>query len=344
MSIELPKIGKVDKRVFDEIILPKLGRRDRRILLGPAHGVDAAAVKVSRDFVMVAAEDPTFGMPVLMPYFGWAIVHICASDVAVLGIKPRYMLISLLLPPRTSYETLQSIWVQIHEECRRLGISIIGGHTGVYPGISYPLNGGCVVIGFGRKSDLRPSSNARPGDALLITKGAAIEAAGILAHQAKEELRHVLGSEVLEEAKRLIFQMSVVEDALTAARYCRAMHDATEGGVLNAIYEMAEASGVGVRVYKEKIPIPEPAKKICKYFGIDPLISISEGTLLISASKNNVRKIMSALKRKKISAAVIGEFTRSRNRVIIESDGSEEDLKPVKVDPFWEAYFGTLRR
>ncbi|MEM2188932.1 MAG: AIR synthase family protein [Nitrososphaerota archaeon] len=344
MSIELPKIGKVDKTLFDEIILPKLGRRDRRILLGPAHGVDAAAVEISRDLVMVAAEDPTFGMPVLMPYFGWAIVHICASDVAVLGIKPRYMLISLLLPPGTSHETLQSIWIQVHEECRKLGISIIGGHTGVYPGISYPLNGGCVVIGFGRKNELRPSSNARPGDALLITKGAAIEAAGILAHQAEEELRRALGSEVLENAKRLIFQMSVVEDALTAARYCHAMHDATEGGVLNAIYEMAEASGAGVRVYKEKIPIPDPAKRICEYFGIDPLISISEGTLLISAPKNNVGKIISALKHKGIPAAVIGEFTKSRDRIIIEGDGSEVDLKLVKVDPFWEAYFSTLRR
>jgi len=340
----LPEIGKIDKRLFDEIILPRTGKRSRKVLIGPAHGVDAAAIEISRDLVMVAAEDPTFGMPVLIPYFGWAVVHICASDVAVMGVRPMYMLISLLLPPGTSIDTLKTIWGQIHEECSRLGISIIGGHTGVYPGIAYPLNGGCVVIGFGRRGDLRPACNCRPGDALIITKGAAIEAAGILAHQAEDELRQALDPVTLEEAKGLLFQMSVVEDALTASRYCHAMHDATEGGVLNAVYEMSESSCVGVRVYEQKIPIPPAARRVCEYFGIDPLISISEGTLLISAPKRNVTKIITALLRRGISAEVIGEFTKSKKRVIIRSDGSEEDLRPVKVDPFWQAYFSTLHR
>jgi len=79
--MKLPNIGKLDKKVFDEVILPKLGRRDKNVLISPMHGVDAA-IRISRDAVMVVAEDPTFGMPVLMPFFGWAIVHICAGDVA----------------------------------------------------------------------------------------------------------------------------------------------------------------------------------------------------------------------------------------------------------------------
>lgn len=339
-----PKIGKIDKQVFDEVILPQLGKRDRRVIIGPMHGVDAAAVEISRDSVMVIAEDPTFGMPVLMPYFGWAIVHISASDVAVLGVKPKYMLISLLLPPETPLDVLRSIWRQVNEECRRLGIAIIGGHTGVYPGIMYPLNGGCVMIGFGRKGDLRPASNAKPGDALIITKGAAIEAAGILAHQAEEKLRQAFGNEFIEEAKKLFFQMSVVDDALTAVKYCHAMHDATEGGVLNAVYEMAEASQLGVVVREKDIPVPEAAKMVCEYFEIDPLISISEGTLLIAAPKKNVRKLMNSLKRKGINSAVIGEFTRSKKRILLRRDNSEEKLEPVKEDPFWRAYFESLRR
>ena len=101
LELELPSIGKIDRTVFDKIIYPNLGASDKNVLLGPEHGVDAAVVLLDEEKgeVMVIAEDPTFGMPTLLPYFGWAIVHICASDVAVLGAKPKYMTISLLLPP-----------------------------------------------------------------------------------------------------------------------------------------------------------------------------------------------------------------------------------------------------
>ena len=89
----LPAIGKVDKVIFDKIIFPNLGKSDKNVLIGPRHGVDAAVIELGKDEVMVIAEDPTFGMPVLMPHFGWAIVHICASDVAVLGVKQKYITI-----------------------------------------------------------------------------------------------------------------------------------------------------------------------------------------------------------------------------------------------------------
>ena len=85
----LPQIGKVDKSTFDRIIFPRLGKADSSVVLGPKHGVDAAFVALSCYEVMVIAEDPTFGIPILMPHFGWSIVHICSIDVAVLGVKPR---------------------------------------------------------------------------------------------------------------------------------------------------------------------------------------------------------------------------------------------------------------
>ena len=337
----LPAIGKISKEVFDEIIYRNLGKRRRTVILGPRHGVDAAAISLG-DEVLVIAEDPTFGMPVIMPYFGWAIVHICASDVAVLGVRPMYMTISLLLPPGTSVETLRSIWAQIHEECDKLGISIVGGHTGVYPGISYPLNGGCTVIGVGRRKDLRPSSNAKPGDKIVVTKGAAIEAAAILAIQAEKELTRRLGKKVVAKAKELFFEMSVVEDALTSAKYAHAMHDATEGGLLNGIYEVAEASGVGAIVYERDIIVRPEVKAVCDFFKIDPLIAISEGTLIVTAPERKVRRLIVALKRKGIEASVVGEIVEGKERIFVRKDGTEEKLKPVAVDPFWEAYFSAL--
>jgi hydrogenase maturation factor len=337
----LPEIGKVDRASFDKIIFPRLGKNDKTVLIGPQHGVDAAAIELPDDNVMVIKEDPTFGLPVLMPHFGWAIVHICASDVACLGVKPRYLSISLLLPPGTKDETLEHIWKEVHQECEKLDIAIVGGHTGIYPGIAYPLNGGCTIIGLGKKSQLTPACNARTGDRVIITKGPAIEAAGILAYQAEKTLLEKLGEKLLEKSKNYFFQMTVVKDAMIAGPHAHAMHDATEGGLLNGIYEVAAASRKGVTLYEDRIVIPEEIRSVCNYFNIDPLISISEGTLIITAPPAKTDQIILDLKRNDIPAWDIGEITEGE-RLFVRSNSDREELKPVAVDPFWAAYFSTL--
>jgi len=337
----LPEIGKLDQATFDKVIFPRLGKSDSSVLIGPKHGVDAAVVELPGGEVMVIAEDPTFGMPVLMPHFGWAIVHICASDVAVLGVKPRYMTICLMLPPGTEETVLENIWEEVHQECEKLGIAIVGGHTGVYPGIAFPLNGGCTIIGLGTKDQLTPPTNARIGDRVIITKGPAIEAAGILALQAEKALVKKFGRDIVEKAKEYFLEMTVVQDALVAAPYAHAMHDATEGGLLNGVYEIVQASNTGVTIFEEKIIIPEEIDAVCRHFNIDPLISISEGTLVITATPENTPRMLRDLKQNGIAAWEIGEVT-AKDRVFIRKNGKKEELAPVKVDPFWAAYFSTL--
>ncbi len=337
----LPAIGKLDRESFEKIIFPYLGKENQKVLIGPKHGVDAAVIDLG-DRVMAVATDPTFGMPVVMPFFGWAIAHICASDVAVLGVKPEYMAICILLPPESKPETLKEFWRQLHIECVKLGITIVGGHTGIYPGIGYPLNGGCTVWGFGKKEDLTPASNAKIGDKVIMTKGPAIEAVGVLALQAETKLTEKFGKEVVAKAKNRLMEMTVVREALIAAKFAHALHDATEGGLLNGVYEIAEASGVGVRIYEEKIVIPDEIVKVCDFFAIDPLISISEGTLVITAEKEKTPRLIAELEKNGIPAYEIGEIVESE-RIIVRKDGKEEKLVPVKVDPFWQAYFSVLQ-
>mgnify|MGYP001030023032 CR=1 FL=1 len=338
----LPQIGKVDKETFDRIIYPQLGRKDKSVIIGPQHGVDAAVIELPNNQVMVLKVDPTFGMPVIMPYFGWAIVHICASDVACLGVPPRYLTICILLPPGTEDSVLEHFWKQVHQECDKLGIAIVGGHTGIYPGIAYPLNGGCTVIGLGTKDQITPASNARVGDRIIITKGPAIEAVGILAYQAEKALEKTIGKTILEKAKKYMLEMTVVKDALVAAPFSHAMHDATEGGLLNGIAEVAIASKKGAIVYEDKIVIPDEIDAVCQHFKIDPLISISEGTLVIAAAPDKTARLINELKKNGIDAWDIGEIT-AKEMTFVRKNGKKEELSPVKVDPFWAAYFSTLQ-
>lgn len=343
----LPRIGKLNPEIFNEIIFPKTGAPDSRLLVGPKHGFDAAILDFGNQ-VMIVAEDPTFGVPSWgWKQFGWGIVNICASDVAVFGVKPKYMTICLLLPIGTSRNVLEEIWDAIHSECARLDITIVGGHTGAYGGISYPLNGGCTVWGFAEKGKYVTPGGANVGDKLLITKGAAIEATAILALQYPKSLSREFGINFVSRAQDLYWQMSVIEDALTAfnAGGVTAMHDATEGGVLGGIYEIVEASNVGVRVYLDKIKILEETKKVCEFFHIDPYTSISEGTLVLTVKPSMIENVINELGKKDIEAMVVGEITDLKEgRRVILKEGSEKKLEFPEEDPFWRAFFETLEK
>ncbi|RZN62322.1 AIR synthase family protein [Methanonatronarchaeum sp. AMET6-2] len=337
--MDLPEVGKIDRELFEKLIYSRLGAENPDVVIGPQHGVDAAVVETGQDDrVMVISEDPTFTMPSMLDEFGWAIVHICASDVAVLGVDPEYLTLCLLLPPKTKTNELDDIWSQIHSECKELGITVIGGHTGVYPGIPEPLNGGGTVIGFGKKEDLTPPSNAREGDEIIMTKGPAIEAAGILAHKSEEALKEKHDPTLIDKAKKLSQEMTVIKDAEIAREHANAMHDATEGGVINGVYEIAMASDSGCELHIDKIEIPREIEVVCNHHQIDPLTSISEGTLLLTTPPTKTDRVIKNLEKNNIDSWVIGKITDGK-KTIKKKDGTQKELKPNKTDPFWNAFF-----
>lgn len=143
-----------------------------------------------------------------------------------------------------------------------------------------------------------------------------------------------------------MFDMTVVKDALLSAKYANAMHDATEGGLLNGIYEIANASNVGCKIYEERIEIPREVAQVCDYFDdyfdIDPFTSISEGTLITTCPPENTQSLQKKLRDENIKSWVIGEIVEGE-RTFIRESGKEETLTPVTVDPFWNAYFQSLQ-
>jgi hydrogenase expression/formation protein HypE len=105
-----PKIGKIDFDTFTGFLLKRLGKKDKSILVPPLTGVDAGVIDIGHQKVLIVAEDPIFSIPRQpLEMFGWYTVHIGASDVAVMGAKPRYMTYTLLMPPETSSEEFRII-------------------------------------------------------------------------------------------------------------------------------------------------------------------------------------------------------------------------------------------
>jgi len=342
------KIGKIDEVMFRSLLMGKFGRRDPSVLVPPMTGVDAGVVDLGRGRVLVVAEDPIFTMPRLpLEMFGRFTVHIGASDVAVMGVKPRYMTYSLLLPPETALEDIKRIVDSIHEAARGLGIAIVGGHTGFYPGFTAPTIGGITVFAVARKKDIVTPAGARPGDEIILTKGPAIETAGLLAALREEELLEKYPSALVAKAKSLSRAITVVEDALAAAAAggVTAMHDATEGGVMGGLFEIAAASGVGMEIDEARFVYPDEVRAVCETFGIDPVRAIAEGSLLVTVRPGKSAGVVARLKSKRIAASVIGEVLRDRRRrVLRRADGRTEDLAIPAQDPFWPAFFSGLEK
>jgi len=342
---DLPEIGKISPEIFDEVIFPMLGRRDKTLLVPPQHGVDFGVIDIGAGNVMCLTSDPVF----IVPQYGWErsawfAVHILASDAATSGLRPRYLAIDLNLPMSITKDNLVTLWRAVHQECDKLGISIVTGHTARYQGTDYPMVGGATMMSVGPDDKYVTPAMASPGEDVVITKGPAIEASALFAVTFPGRVRKAYGAEFAKRADRVFWQMSVVDDALTAASVgvrdggVTAMHDATECGIWGGLYEVARASRVGMRIEREKIPVLDEVRKVCELFGIDPFCSISEGTLVLTCKKHKTAEVLSRLEAKGILAAAIGETFPEGHGITLVESGRENPLEHPRVDPFWKAY------
>jgi hydrogenase expression/formation protein HypE len=247
-------------------------------------------------------------------------------------------------------EQLTVVWETMHQECQHMGIAVICGHTARYENCHYPMVGGATVIGVGEKDEYVTPRLAKAGDKIIITKGPAIEATGIFATMFPGLIEKEFGCEFSERAQKIFYQMSVVEDALTAVSVgirdngVTTMHDATECGIWGGLYEIAQAAGLGVRVEKEQIVMEDCVEEICRYFNIDPYASISEGTLIIVSREHKAGEVINALSQKGINSSIVGELTAPELGMTLMVKGQEQTLEHPIVDPFWNAFYGALEK
>lgn len=342
---ELPKLGKINPEFFKRVIYPKLGAPDPSIIVKPQSGVDFGVIDLGEQ-VMVLSCDPFYIAKELgIEKATWFAVHILASDVAVSGIQPRYLAVDLNLPPEMTEEELARMWNALDRECKALGIAVVTGHTARYAGCNYPFVGGATVFGIGRKEKLiKPQ--AQIGDAIVISKGPAIEATGLMAAYFPQFLEDKFGKAFLKRSQDVYYQMSTVKDAFIAAGTggVSAMHDATECGVFGGLFEIAAHSQVGMNIYLEKIVLQEEVRKTCACFDIDPYRAISEGTLLATVAKHKAKKLVTALNKEGIPASVAGEVVDHKNGITVFDGNNKFKLKHPGTDPFWAKFEEYLKK
>jgi len=277
------RVGKVPMRILQRSILPFRGRRRRDVVLWPRFGEDAGAFRSGEETLVIAC-DPITGSRGLV---GWLSVHLNANDVAVCGAQPRWFSSCILMPRGSSEPDFAAVARQIDRAAKSIGVAVVTGHSEVAPYAREPIVVGHMT-GPLITDRLITSSDAKRGDLILMAKTAALEGTAILATDKPDLLRKKgVDQKTIRKARSYYKLISVVHEAslLASSNAVNAMHDPTEGGVLGGLYELAEASGCGFRVYEERIPVSDVTERICRAIRIDHLKLISSGVLLATASK-----------------------------------------------------------
>lgn len=325
-------MGKLPSKELHELL--SCIKKDSKVIVPPMVGYDSGVHKIGGKYLAVAT-DPCTGVP--EEWFGWLLINYAASDVALSGAKPEFCTINLLGPKSTRPATFQKIMRQTCKAADELNIAIVRGHTGMYDSLS-DLLGVATVYGSVQPEKLITPGNAKPGDLILCTKPLGLETITNFSLTHKALAQRLFGAEQQEKLANQVRMQSCVKEALQLAEISgvHAMHDATEGGFVAALNELAEASKVGFRVNWEKIPVSKEVLALQSYYKLTDkqlLAMSSTGTILTAVDAQAQEKIKTALNSNELSACFLGEFTENKERVLIKT-GKKAPFPQVADDPY----------
>lgn len=307
-----------------ERVLGQIPQPDDRLLIGPRVGEDAAIIDMG-DRLLVAKADPiTFATDAI----GYYAVNVNANDIAAMGGTPRWFLATLLLPETQTTEGLvKTIFHQLRDACEALNITLAGGHTEITVDLNRPILSG-HMLGEVTRDRLVTSAGAQVGDTILLTKGFPVEGISIIAREcAAKLLTRGVSQADIDTWQHYLFSpgISVVRDAqvLQDAVDVHAMHDPTEGGVATGLHELAHASGVGMHLDADQLPLLDAGATLCAQFGLDPLGTIASGALLAIVPAAQTERAIAACRAANLDCYAIGKVVEApRGRQLHRASGN----------------------
>ena len=323
------KTGKLDSKML-AALLSDLPQNREEIILGPGMGRDCCLIDFG-EAICAMTTDPITGVSQNQGVLG---VHVSLNDLAAYGAEPIGLLLTLMAPPNSRYGDIETVMNDAAGEAERMGLDVLGGHTEVTDAVTR-LVLSVTAIGKVQKDRLVMPERIKPGYRLVMTKAAGIEGTAILAAECGEALSEELGEDCIKAALDMMDDISVLPESRIAADMgAVAMHDVTEGGLLGAAWEFAEAAGLGLHIYREHIAVSDATAAICEYLKIDPLKLISSGCMLIAVPESEA--LVGALAEAGISACDIGCFNERGDKQIV-SNGAKMFIEPPEADELYDA-------
>lgn len=280
--------------------------------------IDAVAVEIRGR--LVVSHNPALGIP--LETLGFFAFHYSASNLTVRFAHPKYMVVGINLPPKSTEEELRTIAKSLGDEAKRYGVKVTGGHTGVYKGLSIPL---VSVTCLGKQ--LRRPVSPSLGDLIVVVGEVGAEAVWLQSLSDRSS-NSSGGEETWGKLTPLppSLRLATVKDV-------RLMHDVSEGGVATALYEIAEDTGSKLEVQSNSMPYHKEARKLSE----DLLRIPSYGAIIAVVKKDALEKISKLCKEMGYSYAEVGKIRKGSGAYV---DGVRiESIERTELDQIY-GFFG----
>jgi len=234
-------------------------------------------------------------------------VHGTINDLAVGGAHPKFLSAAFILEEGFPMADLRRIVDSMAAAAARAGVTIVTGDTKVVErgsGDGVYIN--TAGIGQLRDGARLSASQARPGDAVILSGSLGDHGIAILSQREGLELE----SEVASDSAPLHTLVDAMFEA-SGAGAIRCMRDPTRGGLASTLNEIAGQSAVGIEIEEGAIRIHDAVRGACELLGLDPLYVANEGKLAAVVAPESAEAVAAAMRRHPlgIDAAVVGRVT-----------------------------------
>ncbi|OEW25109.1 hydrogenase expression/formation protein HypE [Campylobacter jejuni] len=237
---------------------------------------------------------------------------VCGSinDVLMVGAKPKYLSLGLILEEGFELEKLEHILKSIKEECEKCGVMLVCGDTKVVPkGKADEIYINTTALG--EIISKKESKNIKAGLSILLSGDIGRHGASVLIK------RNELEADIKSDCKALDKEvLELLENDIKVV----AMRDATRGGLSAVLNEWAKQSGNDLLIFEEKIIVQDEVLGLCELFGYEAYELANEGTFMLCVEKEDELKALEILKKYNVNASIIGEVLEEKKaRVILQN-------------------------
>jgi hydrogenase expression/formation protein HypE len=261
------------------------------------------------------------------PFFGngdIGKIAVCGTvnDLAVVGARPLYLTLGMILETGLPIARLLQVVTSIREAAREAGVQIVCGDTKVVrKGEVDQIYLNTAGLGVFERAPLR-MRDVRPGDRVILSGSIGNHTVHLLS------IREGLGFEqrVLSDCAPL---NGLLDELLTTASegVVHSVRDVTRGGLAAVLHEYAKASGHTIRVDRDKLPIQFETVMATDMLGINAIHAANEGCLCLFVDPEAEQEVLAALRshRYGVDAVAIGEVTADGDAVVLMRDADGRD-------------------
>ena len=332
------EIGKVSGNVLKRSVLGQIKFKREEVVSGAGMGADCAIFSYDGSGYMAACmQEAQVCWPLpqsasieaavqegvrdtgVEPYMTLAqLIQKCANNLAAAGSSPAALMLTLFLPERAEESHLKALLKEAEQMCAELSMELMGGQTRMIEKITCPIAVAAIYGKTGQGTEQMLKS-AAPGQDIVISKWIGLQGTALAVKRNRAKLLARYPSYLVEEAELFDRYLSVIPEAAIAVKsgVC-AMHDASEGGIFAALWEMAERAGVGLNIDLKKLPLRQETVEVCECCDLNPYELLAGGCMIMTSVDGQA--LADALLAENIPAVVVGRVTEGNRRILLNGE------------------------